>query len=51
MKVTASKEKDAYKVPLYKEKAKLLTKFYEYVTTSPDDLPVKWSQWVKEHKD
>lgn len=51
MKVTASKEKDAYKVSLYKEKAKLLTKFYEYVTTSPDDLPIKWSQWIKEHKD
>lgn len=51
MKVTASKEKDAYKVPLYKEKAKLLTKFYEYVTTSPDDLPVSWSKWIKEHKE
>lgn len=48
-KITVSNEKDAYKVPLYKEKVKLLKKFYEYVITSPDDLPISWSKWIKEH--
>jgi hypothetical protein len=48
-KITVSNEKDAYKVPLYKEKVKLLKKFYEYVTTNPDDLPISWSKWIKEH--
>jgi len=50
MKITASKEKDAYKVPLYKEKAQLLRDFYQYVTTSPDDLPVTFSKWKKAQK-
>lgn len=50
MKVTASKEKDAYKVPLYKEKAQMLKDFYQYVTTSPDDLPVSFSKWKKAQK-
>lgn len=50
VKVTASKEKDAYKVPLYKEKAQMLRDFYEYITTSPEDLPLTFSQWKKANK-
>jgi len=49
-KVTASKEKDAYKVALYKEKVKMLKGFYEYVTTSPDDLPLSYAKWKKQNK-
>lgn len=47
MKVTASKAKDAYKIPLYKEKAQMLQDFYQYVTTSPDDLPLTFTKWKK----
>lgn len=50
MKVTASKAKDAYKVPLYKEKAQMLRDFYQYVTTNPDNLPVSFSKWKKAQK-
>lgn len=49
IKVTASKEKDAYKVPLFKEKAQMLRDFYQYVTTNPDDLPISFSAWRKAH--
>lgn len=50
IKVTASKAKDAYKVPLFKEKAQMLREFYQYVTTSPDDLPISFSAWRKAHQ-
>jgi hypothetical protein len=33
----------------YVRRAQLIKLFYEYVKTSPDDLPVPWSEWVKEH--
>lgn len=49
-KTKVSKEKDAYKGPLYKAKVKMLKDFYEYVTTSPDNLPLSFSKWKKQQK-
>jgi len=49
MKTKAGKEKDAWKEDLFVKKVKFIKAFYEYVTKSPDDLPVAWSEWVRQN--
>lgn len=51
LKTKATKAKDAWKNELYEEKVKFIAKFYEYVTQTPDDLPITWSEWLDKHKE
>ena len=38
-----------WKKTVYAERAKFTEDFYEYVKQSPDNLPVTWSEWARNH--
>jgi hypothetical protein len=48
--LNAAPAEDGWKRDAYLERARVIELFYEYVTTSADDLPVKWSDWVASRK-
>jgi hypothetical protein len=42
--------KKAWERDLYEKRAIFIKQFYDYVTQSPDDLPVMWSQRIQQHQ-
>lgn len=42
--------KEGWAKDSYLERAGFIAEFYRYVTASPDDLPVSWSEWLKTHR-
>ncbi|MDT8902931.1 protein tyrosine phosphatase [Anaeroselena agilis] len=45
--LAAAPAKEGWAREAYLERARFIGEFYRYVTTSPDDLPLSWSDWLK----
>lgn len=44
------KSENTWQARIIRERADFIKDFYEYVRQSPDNLPVPWSEWVKQNK-